>query len=442
MTLARRLVLIVALAFPPFVALPLHTAAQSIDASPASGTSLEPDVTPMDGLHVQIGRATLMLHGNAQVHVFNSLTGPTTPGVHSLNRERSTEIGSLNWLMGELSTRALGGTFGAHAMFSLEPYTLARCGYPLALGVGNFCNDGFVTSHQHPHALFGELAASFTHSITRSVSIQLYGGPSAEPALGPVAFLHRASAGADLFAPASHHWLDVTHTSFGVFTAGIFARHWKLEASAFNGRQPGDSYTGIRLGALDSRSARLWILPSDRWTLQISRGRIVDPEHAVHLGGSGQEVLTTASLTYNHPYDNDGLWATTIAWGNDHDAPQTTNAVLIESARTWGDNTIFVRIEGLVRPDLVTEIGFHPGGTHEFTDFHFDRATSTSLGYRRDVVTARGLGLGLGARVGLDRVGQSQAVNFGTRTPISATIFAQIRPRASRAHGHRHKGME
>ena len=41
-------------------------------------------------------------------------------------------------------------------------------------------------------------------------------------------------------APISHHWLDSTHITFGVLTAGIAQKTWQLEGSWFNGREPDD----------------------------------------------------------------------------------------------------------------------------------------------------------------------------------------------------------
>ena len=36
-------------------------------------------------------------------------------------------------------------------------------------------------------------------------------------------------------APISHHWLDSTHIAV---TAGVVVSDWKVEASAFRGREP------------------------------------------------------------------------------------------------------------------------------------------------------------------------------------------------------------
>jgi hypothetical protein len=50
--------------------------------------------------------------------------------------------------------------------------------------------------------------------------------------------MHRTS-GMDIpEAPITHHWLDSTHITFGVLTAGVVLDTWKIEASAFRGREP------------------------------------------------------------------------------------------------------------------------------------------------------------------------------------------------------------
>ena len=61
---------------------------------------------------------------------------------------------------------------------------------------------------------------------------------AAEPALGPVTYIHRESASENPSAPLSHHLQDSTHTSFGVVTTGFVIDRFKIEASAFNGHEP------------------------------------------------------------------------------------------------------------------------------------------------------------------------------------------------------------
>ena len=132
--------------------------------------------------------------------------------------------------------------------------------------------------------------------------------------LGPVTYMHRASAAELPLAPLGHHLQDSTHTSFGVVTTGFTIDRIKLEASAFNGREPNEQRWSIQLAALDSwsttgercasratgrRSTALdvWSIPK-RWSPEASGGRRL-------------RWNTTGRLTQ-------GSWATTLLWGRVH----------------------------------------------------------------------------------------------------------------------------
>ncbi len=154
------------------------------------------------------------------------------------SRRGGGQVFSTNWAMLMAQHEFLGGEFGARLMMSGEEFTDGGRGYPLLLQSGEAFHGVPNHDRQHPHDLFMEMAAMYTRPITKDVGFQFYGGPVGEPALGPVAAPHRESAAADPFAPLGHHWMDSTHVTFGVVTAGLFTRDFKLEASWFNGREP------------------------------------------------------------------------------------------------------------------------------------------------------------------------------------------------------------
>ena len=79
-----------------------------------------------------------------------------------------------------------------------------------------------LIDRQHPHDLFMELSASYSHKLSATAASFVYAGLPGEPALGPPAFMHRI-CGMDIpEAPITHHWLDSTHITFGVVTAGLY----------------------------------------------------------------------------------------------------------------------------------------------------------------------------------------------------------------------------
>src|SRR5262249_61024522 len=95
-----------------------------------------------------------------------------------------------------LGQRPLGeGTVGLRGRVSPDPL-MGKRGYPLLLQTGESANGQPLIDRQHPHDLFMELAASYSHPLGERSSAFIYAGLPGEPALGPPAFMHRFS-GAD-----------------------------------------------------------------------------------------------------------------------------------------------------------------------------------------------------------------------------------------------------
>jgi hypothetical protein len=190
-----------------------------------SGTTWVPDVTPMRAIHTTWGAWSVMLHGVAFLQYDRQYS-----------RRGDDQIGLIDWEMLMLMRRVGPGLLHLHAMTSLEPLTIGAEGYPLLLQTGETFEGRPLVDRQHPHDLVMELAAMYEQPVSSNLAVSLYGGLAGEPAMGPVAFMHRPSAQSDPLAPLGHHWQDATHITFGVVTGGVFSRQWKLEASWFNGR--------------------------------------------------------------------------------------------------------------------------------------------------------------------------------------------------------------
>jgi hypothetical protein len=258
-------------------------------ARDGSGTSWLPDASPMHALHGKRGDWQLMFHGNAFLYYFDE------------GGDRGDQdFGSINWAMG-MARRPLGaGDVTLRAMLSLEPVTVEECGYPVLLATGETCEGGrLIHDRQHPHDLFMELAGLYRRELTADLGVEGYAALAGEPALGPTAFPHRLSSLPNPIAPITHHWLDATHISFGVVTAGVFGRRWKAEASGFNGREPDEERWDLDLDALDSFSGRLWWLPGERWALQVSTGHLEEAESAEPGEERADVDRHTASATYH-----------------------------------------------------------------------------------------------------------------------------------------------
>jgi hypothetical protein len=163
--------------------------------------------------------------------------------------------------------------------------------------------------------------------------------------------MHRTS-GADMpEAPITHHWLDSTHITFGVVTAGLIVDNWKIEASAFRGREPDQYRYDIEAPKLDSFSARLSWNPIRELSMQVSWGRLNSPEQ---LAPTVDEDRVTASAIYTQPFGVDNIWSTTAAWGRKILRPgETLDGYLLESALVLKKTyTLFARAERVAETEL------------------------------------------------------------------------------------------
>jgi hypothetical protein len=139
--------------------------------------------------------------------------------------------------------------------------------------------------------------------------------------------MHRPSAMDNLAAPLSHHWQDATHISFGVLTAGVFGEHWKLEGSAFNGREPNEERWGFDRLRLDSYSGRFTVHMDSSWVFSAGYGYLESPE-ALHPSESVHRV--TASVLHGRKLGMDGQIATSVIWGANRRSGRTTHSALAQ----------------------------------------------------------------------------------------------------------------
>ena len=377
-----------------------------------SGTTWIPDAVPLPARHVMAGSWLLMLHGFGFVQ-YNTQGGP----------RGDDQFGSLNWAMFMASRDLLGGRFQARTMLSLDAATVTNRGYPLLLQSGETDRGQPLVDRQHPHDFWMELAVMYEHALSHSIGVTVYAAPSGEPALGPVAFMHRPSAMDNLAAPLSHHWQDATHISFGVLTAGLFGRHWKLEGSAFNGREPNEERWGFDRLRLDSYSGRFTMHMDSSWVFSAGYGFLKSAEA---LKPSESMHRVTASALYGRKLGMDGQIATSVIWGANRRSGRTTHSVLVESEAVLDRrNTILGRLELVQKTaeDLVLPIGslgFTPDST--FT------VAAASVGYIREVVRTSQATVGIGFQTTLDLVPTELQPFYGSRTPAGAMFFVRIHP--------------
>ncbi|MGH9750031.1 MAG: hypothetical protein ACRD6R_08925, partial [Candidatus Polarisedimenticolia bacterium] len=386
----------------------------------ASGTSVHPAAAPMHPMPHRPGAWSLMFHGNVFV-VGAAQSGP----------RGGDEIYSANWFMASGLRRAGRGALMLRAMLSLDPATIRDGFYPLLLQTGEEHDGVPIVDGQHPHDLFMELALAWAVPAGRRSTFYLYAAPIGDPALGPVAFPHRAGNAENPSAVLGHHLQDSTHIASDVVTAGWDHGTIRFEASGFHGEEPDDERWNIDQGGIDSWSGRLTWRPSPRFAVQLSRGRLEEPESHDPV----DVTRTTASVLYAGPSPRGGV-AAGIVWGrNRSPGAPALDSYLAEGVWSAGRNHLFGRIERLDRNELfardpVQEAIFEAAGIGFFS------ARAATLGFTRDLLDVGGWSLGLGADASIYGIPRALRSFYGER-PESFHLFLRFRPRhAAGQHTH------
>jgi hypothetical protein len=383
--------------------------------SMGSGTSWQPSSGLMRMNFRTSGDWLLMFHYNLFVGT-NHQGGPR--GV--------TKLESANWFM-PMAYHKLGkGTLQLRGMFSAEPFTFPPGGSPLIFQTGETYKGQPLIDKQHPHDLFMELSAQYTAPLGERGTWFTYLGYPGEPALGPVAFMHRASAAENSSAPLAHHLQDSTHISFGVLTTGFTYRWFKLEGSIFNGREPDENRYDFDSHRWNSRSARLSLMPSKNWAMQVSYGFLRSPE--------GQEPntdirRTTASLQYNKHFDR-GNWAAAFIWGRNHlsggGESANLNGYTTETTVNFlNRNYLYTRLELVDKNELLRAVDrARLGITQNHPSF---RIGAYTFGGARDIWNTNKVSVAIGSDVTFYSKPARLDVIYGDH-PVSWKLYLRIRP--------------
>ncbi|MCA1817973.1 MAG: hypothetical protein LC746_16565 [Acidobacteria bacterium] len=380
-----------------------------------SGTAWQPSSAPMH-MHYKIAGDWLLLFHYDLIAGLNRQGGP----------RGTTKFESQNWFMPMAYHKVGRGTLQLRGMFSAEPFTFPPGGSPLLFQTGETYKGQPLIDKQHPHDLFMELSALYTLPVGERGTWFTYFGYPGEPALGPVAFMHRASASENPSATLAHHLQDSTHISFGVLTTGFTYRWFKLEGSLFNGREPDENRYDFDSHKWNSRAARLWFMPNRNWAAQVSYGFLRSPE--------AQEPNTdirraTASVQYNRAFDR-GNWASALVWGRNHVSQpgevRNLNAYTFESTVNFLDkNYLYTRLELVDKDELLRSSDRALLGIAE--DHPSFRIGAYTTGFARDVWNTDRVSLAVGSDLTFYSKPAILDPIYGQR-PVSWKLFFRIRP--------------
>jgi hypothetical protein len=385
-----------------------------------AGTSAQPNSTNEPMIMRTHGKWMFMFHGNAFLSALQQ-SGP----------RGYDKVFSTNWFM-PMAQRQIGnGELTLRTMISLEPATVTQRFYPLLFQQGETAFGKPINDGQHPHDFIMELAALYDLRLGQNALLSFYAAPVGDPAMGPSAYPHRASAAENPVASLGHHLQDSTHIANDVVTGGLTYKKARIEFSGFHGREPDEFRWNIDSGAIDSWSTRVTVQPGQNWSAQYSFAHLTSPEQ-LHAAEDIQRM--TASVSYNRPLFR-GNWASTLLWGRNRvlQSGQISNGYLAESTLQFAEqNRIWTRIESADRTsELLLGKQAEPPG---FDEQILARIQAYTVGYDHDFPLIPGLSTALGGQVTFYGKPDFLTPIYGQH-PAGAIVFVRVRPKGN-AHTH------
>ena len=377
--------------------------------SQSSGTGHQPSAWPMPMLMSRLGTWNLMWMGQA----FLAATQQNGP-------RGGDKIYGTNWGMLSAVHELGNGSLMFRTMLSLEPLTITDRVYPLLFQTGEAAFDKPIVDGQHPHDLFMELSGQYAYPLGEQGMVNIYYGAIGDPALGPVAFPHRASAMELPQAVLAHHWQDSTHIASNVLTVGFKFDKVQVETSGFHGFEPDENRWNIDFGEMDSWSTRLSVFPTTNWKSQFSIGRLKRPEQ-FH---KDDVVRVTASVNNILPRGGGKSLATSFVWGRNYKTIEkhANHAVLAETVIPIGEKHFLTgRFEWSQRDELFANEHVHE--EHLADSFN---VTAFTAGYTRDLLLTQHGRIGIGANVSTYMIDDTLKPFYGNH-PMGMTVYLRMR---------------
>ncbi|MBV8476527.1 MAG: hypothetical protein JOZ36_07675 [Acidobacteria bacterium] len=385
---------------------------QNLQQHATSGTDAVPNSAAFAMLMTRRREWMFMFHGQAFLSE-----------LQQSGRRGDAKLFSTNWFMASAQRKVGGGLLTLRGMLSLEPATITQRRYPELFQQGETEFRRPIIDGQHPHDFLMELAATYDYKIAEKTMLSFYVAPVGDPAMGPPAYPHRASASEDPLAPLGHHLQDSTHIAEDVITVGLTHASLRVEASAFHGREPDEFRWNIDSGKVDSWSSRVTLNVLGNWSTQYSVAQLHSPEA---LQPKEDVRRMTASVTYDRSIHG-GNWASMVLWGRNQNLSDGNvgNAYLVESTlKFFQRNYGWTRIENVDRTnELLLDGSPIPAG---FKERYFTRVQAYTAGYDRELGTICHVVIAVGGQFTSYGVPDLLKGIYGRR-PVAGVAFIRVR---------------
>ncbi len=189
---------------------------------------------------------------------------------------------------------------------------------------------------QHPHST-PIMGLTFSDILLLNPAgdhkLTFFFAPRGEATAGPQAFMHRASATGNPYAPLSHHFQDSFHITSTVLGGSLQDLRNQLEVSTFSGRVPSPTEVNLDMHKFDSYAFRYTRQLNSIFKAGASFAHVLEtnPIHVANTPEVNREDHYAAWLNASAPIGRGTLDLDTI-WGmvNDRTEHQTLNGFLEE----------------------------------------------------------------------------------------------------------------
>ncbi len=334
-----------------------------------------------------------------QFMIFSSTSG---------RRGQTRLTGPGTWMLMYDQDLSSGNHLSINVMASPEQLTVGDRGTPQLLQTENI-----DAMHAHDTLMALEFRDVLTFGPGDRQRLTFLFAPRGEAAIGPVPFMHRASAVGNPDAPLGHALQDGFHDASTVLGLQYQIAGTSIEATAFSGR---DLSWPFPLHGPDSYGVRVIQTISDQVALGASYADALLSDDA---GGEEHNQFISAWLTTSHVFDGNTLKSSLI-WGRTRaERGSYFDSFLGEAVYQRGRNAIFGRAEVLqITPE---QLGLVIGGGS--ADARWVQALT--VGYETTLFENNSASLRLGGSYTADFVPEDFQPAYGS-DPGGAKVYLRL----------------
>jgi hypothetical protein len=339
-----------------------------------------------------------------QFAVYSSTSGP---------RGRSRVTGPGVWMLMYDKPLSPRNTLRVNVMGTAEQLTIGQKGTPQL-----FQTEFIDNMHPHDYLMAVEFRDVLKLGADDKQELTFLFAPRGAAAIGPVPFMHRASAEGNPDAPLGHGLQDGFHDVSAVIGAAYRNSGTTVEATAFSGHA---IKWPLPLHHLDSYGVRVIQAIDDHVSIGGSYADVLTPDDA---GGAEHEKFVAGWLATSHKIDRATL-KTSVIWGRARAGEDAAlNSFLAEAVYQRDMNKLYGRAEMLqIKPDQLDLVPLNGSSDAKWVK-------ALTIGYERTLIERGRFSLFAGGSFSKDFAPAEFRPDYGSG-PRGAKLYFRIKINSS-----------